>query len=138
MIRIHQFKWKQLLNAKYIYYFKLINYKLHLISSFKFFLSKNFKSYTRCVWKVMGVVLKTIHFKQQNTWFPLQSNSLESNALSYSFLPYFYALLEGFLLDISQLCCYSSFDGLYTSKWVSWMIAFNLEKRKKVTWIKIR
>ena len=54
-----------------------------------------------------------------NQFISIQNNKLhgfpfkEFNALSYSSLQRFYALLEGFLRDASQLLCYSSLDGLH-------------------------
>ena len=40
---------------------------------------------TRCLRKVMKLTSQTIYFnsKQQNAWFPLQSNPLNTNTLSH-------------------------------------------------------
>ena len=50
--------------------------------------------------------------------FPFMVISPKSNALSYSSLLHFYALLEGFIWDIRQLRRYSPLDGLHVVKTV--------------------
>lgn len=42
--------------------------------------------------------------------------ALESNALFHPLLARFYALVEGFFLDIPQLCRKDLFNGLYAIK----------------------
>ena len=98
--------------------------------------------------------------KQQITWFPRQSNPLESNGLFHPSPPHFCALLGGFLctagriplhcwedssallggflctagripLGTPQLPGYGPLDGLHPSKRVPLMIPLSLGKEKK-------
>ena len=63
---------------------------------------------------------------------------LKSRARFHPSLPRFYALLEGFFWNASQLCCYSPLDGLHVFKTGPLDDPLELDEKQKVTWNKVR